>query len=48
MTLVEPTRHMKIVAGTVAAAAGTSVITDAIALEGGVASSMYFGGVGLK
>ena len=48
VTLVEPTRHMKIVAGTVAAAAGTSVITDAIALEGGVASSMYFGGVGLK
>ena len=27
VTLVEPTRHMKIVAGTVAAAAGTSVIT---------------------
>ena len=44
--LAEPTRHVKSVVGKLAAAAGASVMTDAMAIEGGVATSMYFGGVG--
>lgn len=48
VVLVEPTRHNKIVAGKLAAHAGTSVITDVMAFEGDVASNMYFGGVGVK
>lgn len=45
VVLVEPTRHMKTIAGKLAAHAGTSVITDAIAFEDGGAKSLYFGGV---
>ncbi|MEG2934426.1 MAG: electron transfer flavoprotein subunit alpha/FixB family protein, partial [Gordonibacter sp.] len=44
VVLVEPTRHMKTIAGKVAARAGTSVITDVISFESGV-KSLYFGGV---
>lgn len=45
IVLVEPTRHMKAVAGKVAAHAGTSVITDVMEFEGEGAKAMYFGGV---
>lgn len=48
VVLVEPTRHNKVVAGKLAAHAGASVITDVTEFEGDVASSMYFGGVGVK
>ncbi len=48
VVLAEPTKHVKVVAGLLAAHAGCSVITDAIALEDGVASSMYFGGVAVR
>ena len=46
VVLAEPTRHVKSVVGKLAAAAGASVITDAMAIEGGVATSMYYGGIG--
>lgn len=46
MVLVEPTKRMKSVAGKLAAAAGASVIADALSIEDGVATNMYFGGVG--
>ena len=46
VVLAEPTRHVKSVVGKLAAAAGASVITDAMTIEDGVATSMYFGGVG--
>ena len=48
IVLVEPTRHMKILSGKLAAHAITSVITDVIGFEGETAESMYFGGVGHK
>lgn len=44
VVLVEPTRHMKAIAGKLAAHIGTSVITDVMSFEGG-AKSLYFGGV---
>lgn len=44
--IIEPTKRMKSVAGKLAAAAGASVIADALSIEGDVATSMYFGGVG--
>ncbi|HIW75074.1 MULTISPECIES: electron transfer flavoprotein subunit alpha/FixB family protein [Gordonibacter] len=44
VVLVEPTRHMKTIAGKLAAHAGASVITDVMSFEGG-AKSLYFGGV---
>ena len=44
VVLVEPTRHMKTVAGKLAAHAGASVITDVMSFEDG-AKSLYFGGV---
>ena len=44
VVLVEPTRHMKTIAGKLAAHANTSVITDVMTFEGG-ATSLYFGGV---
>lgn len=44
----EPTKHMKVVAGKLAAHAGASVITDVIEFADGVATNMYFGGVGQK
>lgn len=46
VVLVEPTRHMKTIAGKLAAHAGTSVITDVMEFVDGGAKSMYFGGVG--
>ena len=45
VVLVEPTRHMKVVAGKVAAHAGASIIPDVIEFDGDVATDMYFGGV---
>lgn len=45
IVLVEPTRHMKTIAGRLASHAGTSVITDVISFTDG-AKSLYFGGVG--
>ena len=42
----EPTRHVKSVVGKLAAAAGAAVITDALAIEDGVATEMYYGGIG--
>ena len=48
VVLVEPTRRMKVIAGKLAAHADASVITDVMGLEGDVAESMYFGGVGCK
>ena len=46
IVLVEPTRHMKTIAGKLAAHANTSVITDVMSFEGAGARSLYFGGVG--
>lgn len=43
--LVEPTRRMKVIAGKLAAKQGVSVITDAKAIESGVATSLFFGGI---
>ena len=48
VVLVEPTRHMKTVAGKLAAHAGAAVITDVIEFADGAATNMYFGGVGQK
>ncbi|MEG2024944.1 MAG: electron transfer flavoprotein subunit alpha/FixB family protein [Gordonibacter sp.] len=44
VVLVEPTCHMRTIAGRLAAHAGTSVITDVMSFENG-AKSLYFGGV---
>ena len=44
----EPTRHVKVVTGKIAAHAGVAAITDVMSLEDGVATNMYFGGVGQK
>lgn len=46
VVIAEPTRHVKSIVGKLAAAAGASVITDALSIEDGIATSMYFGGVG--
>ncbi|MBQ9042025.1 MAG: FAD-binding protein [Eggerthellaceae bacterium] len=46
IVLAEPTRHVKSVVGKLAAAAGASVITDAMAIEADGATAMYFGGIG--
>ncbi len=48
VVFVEPTKHMKVVAGKLAAHLGASVITDVIAFDGDVATSMFFGGVAMK
>ena len=45
LVLVEPTRHMKTIAGRLAAYAGTSVITDVVEFAAEGAKSLYFGGV---
>ncbi|MDR2721836.1 MAG: electron transfer flavoprotein subunit alpha/FixB family protein [Coriobacteriaceae bacterium] len=45
LVLVEPTRHLKVIAGKLAAHAKTSVITDVLELDGEGATNMYFGGV---
>lgn len=47
LVIAEPTRHAKSIAGKLAASQGASVITDVMSLEGGKASQMYFGGVGI-
>ena len=41
VVLVEPTRHMRILAGALAFHGGTSAIADVMELDGDVASSMY-------
>ena len=46
IVIAEPTRHVKSVVGKLAAAAGAAVITDALAIEDGVATEMYYGGIG--
>ena len=46
--LVEPVRHMKSIAGKLGAHHKTSVITDVIALREGIATSMFYGGVGVR
>lgn len=46
VVLAEPTRHIKTIAGRLAWAKGTSVICDVLSIEDGVATSMYYGGVG--
>lgn len=48
VVLAEPTKHVKSVVGRLATHAGTSVMTDAMAITEGVAESMYFGGVGVR
>ena len=45
VVLVEPTRRMKIVAGKLAAHAGTATVTDVLGFEDAGARSLYFGGV---
>ena len=45
IVLVEAARHMKVIAGSLAFHAGTSVITDVMAFEEVGAKSMYFGGI---
>lgn len=44
--LVEPTTRLLSIAGRLAAHLNTAVITDAIEIEDGVATSLYFGGAG--
>ncbi len=46
VVIAEPTRHVKTIVGKLAAAAGASVVTDALSIEDGVATQMYFGGIG--
>ncbi len=45
VVLVEPTRHMKTIAGRLAAHAGAAVITDVMEFAADGAKSLYFGGV---
>ena len=47
VVLVEPTRHMRILAGALAFHGGTSAIADVMELDGDVASSMYYGGAAI-
>lgn len=44
----EPTKCVKALAGRIAASKGAAVVTDVMEFENGVASNMYFGGVGVK
>lgn len=46
VVLIEPTRHMKAIAGRLAAHAQTSVITDVVEFSDEGAKNLYFGGVG--
>ncbi len=48
VVFAEPTRHVKVVVGKLAAHADAAVITDVISFEGDVATNMYFGGVAQK
>lgn len=45
IVISEPTRRLKTVIGKLAAQAGASVITDALSIEDGVATTMFFGGL---
>lgn len=45
VVLVEATRHMKVIAGSLAFHADTAVITDVMSFEDAGARSMYFGGI---
>jgi len=47
VVFAEPTRHVKSLVGRIAAAKGTTVVTDAVSFDGTTASSMYCGGVGI-
>lgn len=46
--LIEPTRRMKVIAGKLAAAFDTAVMTDVAAFDGDVAKSMFFGGIATR
>lgn len=46
IVIAEPTRHIKSIIGKLAAAAGASVLTDALTIENNSATAMYFGGIG--
>ncbi len=48
IVLVEPTRRMKVIAGKLASAFKTSVVTDVVSFEGNVAKSLYFGGIAAR
>lgn len=48
IVLVEPTRRMKVIAGKLAAHFEASVITNVLSFDGAVATSLYFGGVGIQ
>ena len=48
IVLAEPTRRVKSLAGRLASHLGTSVITDAMEIADGVATTMFFGGVGQR
>lgn len=48
VVLAEATRRVKVVAGKLAAHLGTAVITDAMAINGGVSEAMYFGGLAVR
>lgn len=45
VVLVQSTQRLKVVGGRVAAHADTSMVNDAVALEGDTAESLYFGGL---
>ena len=45
IVLIEATRHMKVIAGSLAFHADTAVITDVMSFEDAGARSMYFGGL---
>jgi electron transfer flavoprotein alpha subunit len=46
---IEPTRRLKVISGRLAAALGTSAVTDVMSFEAdGYATSMYFGGVAMR
>ena len=45
IVLIEATRHMKVIAGSLAFHADTAVITDVMSFEDAGARSMYFGGI---
>lgn len=46
VVLVEPTHRLLSIAGRLAAHLGTATITDAISIEDGAVTSLYFGGAG--
>jgi electron transfer flavoprotein alpha subunit len=48
VVLIEPTLHMKTIGGKLAAKAGASIIANITALDGDVATNLYFGGLAAK